>query len=122
MKGTRIVLGGLLAIGALALSTSSAQAQYITQYGSYVAPSGGIVVNRAFANPYTGSSVYNHQYYNPYTGYAAQRQVYVPGPVFAPVIYPSFGYRGYGNGGYGGYGGYGGFGNYIRPGFGFGFR
>ncbi len=133
----RILVGGLVAVGLLAVSAGTASAQFVTPFGQpgpfggsygavYPTPSGGIVQQQGYFNPYSGASYSNKTYSNPFTGVVLNRRAFSTGGfpnVFAPSIptyrnyglgYP--GYRfGYGNPGVGNR-------NFVRPRIGYGFR
>ena len=128
----RILFGGLLAVGALAVSAGTAPAQFVTPFGQpgpfggsygavYPTPNGGIVQKQAYTNPFTGDTYLNKTYSNPFTGVVSNRQAFIPGgyPVYYAPVYPT--YRNYGLG-YPGYQfGYGNPGvnlNFQRSGFG----
>jgi hypothetical protein len=93
MSLSKMMLGGVLALGVVALSSTSASAQFPPVGGSfggqYIAPSGGIVTKQGFTNPFNGATTINKQYFNPYTGVQANKQIYIPPqPVFSN---PAFG-------------------------------
>jgi hypothetical protein len=83
----RILFGGLVAVGLMAVSAGTASAQFVTPFGQpgafggsygavYQTPSGGIVQKQAYSNPFTGNNYYSKSYANPYTGGANYVQSY----------------------------------------------
>jgi len=83
----RILGGGLLAVGLMAVTSGTASAQFVTPFGTpapfggsygaaYQTPSGGFVQKQAYSNPFTGASNYQRSYANPFTGASNYQQSY----------------------------------------------
>jgi hypothetical protein len=116
MSGKSFVVGGFLALAALLTSTSSAQAQFIS--------------NRTVVSTASGyrSPIYHHHSYNGGFGTPLVTSSYYPQVVpfyqrpvvYAPVFTPTYGV-GFGNGFGGGFNPYYG-GGYVRPGVNLGFN
>lgn len=86
-----LFLGGLLAVG---LTAGPASAQFVTpfstpgpySYGAvYPTPSGGIVQQQSYADPFSGSIYSGRSYTNPFTGRASVRESYAN--AYTGVVY-----------------------------------
>lgn len=103
----RILFGGLVAVGLMALSANTASAQFVTPFGQpgaigavYPTPSGGIVQKYGYTDPFSGSTYLNKTYSNPFTGTYVNRSAFVPfvSPLYPQVYRPPVIYSGYGFG------------------------
>lgn len=100
MNTRTVVAGFVLTLGWLAFSASTASAQFFTPnpYGGFVTPSGGIVRQSTYYNPFNGYSTITRSYVNPYTGVTGFKQLNVPNNVpFYGGFHPGFGYGNFGN-------------------------